>query len=71
MNCAYIDNTTGTILNIIVASPSDQVPDGFKLVEIPSDIIVNIGFTHDGSNFIDTEGNVVLPIPPEEDEVIV
>jgi hypothetical protein len=74
MNCAYINNATRLIINIIVANPTDPISEGFTLIEIPSDMIVNIGYTYNGSSFIDIEGNIVLPTPPQEEiieEVIV
>lgn len=33
--CAVINNETGQLVNTVVAEPTDVVPDGFSLVEIP------------------------------------
>lgn len=46
-NCAVVDST-GLVVNIIVAEPTDTPPDGYTLVEIP---FCNIGYVWDGTKF--------------------
>lgn len=59
------------VVNLIVAEPTDTPPDNCTLVLVPDDVFVTIGFTWDGTNFIDLEGNPSLPnIPLVEPEVV-
>ena len=44
-NCAVIDSNN-TVINIIVAEPTDVPPEGCTLVEIP---FCDIGYTWDGT----------------------
>ena len=71
--CAVIRN--GIVFNTIVAEPTDIPPVGCSLVLIPDNVFVTIGFTYDGSNFIDFDGNLSVPaeivveeLPPEVTE---
>jgi hypothetical protein len=57
--CAVIKDNL--VNNIIVAEPTDILSDDSILVLIPDNVFVNIGFTWDGTNFIDLEGNPSLP----------
>jgi len=51
---AVIDQTTNTVVNIIIADPSvDKNPDGCVLVPLPFNSPVNINWIYDGSVFID------------------
>ena len=66
--CAVIQDSL--VINLIVAEPTDTPPDNCTLVLVPDDVFVTIGFTWDGTNFLDLEGNPSLPyIPPVELEV--
>jgi len=49
--CAVIDSSN-TVINIIIAEPTDIPPDGCTLVEIP---VCNTGYIWDGQNFIPPE----------------
>jgi len=45
--CAVIDSTN-TVINLIVAEPTDVAPTGCTLVEVPQ---CEIGYTWDGTRF--------------------
>jgi hypothetical protein len=60
---AIVTKTTGIIQNMIVATASDPWSDEKTyLVDVPSDLLVSIGHTYNGTNFIDFDGNLVTPI---------
>lgn len=59
-NCAVIDLTT-TVINIIVAEPTDTPPENTYLVLVPPDLPVQIGYTYVDPYFYDFDGNVVVP----------
>ena len=59
MNCAYIQDNIVT--NIIVADAGDSVPEGVTLVEITSETEIDIGWSWDGTVFINPN-----PPPPVE-----
>jgi hypothetical protein len=59
-NCAVIDVTT-TVINIIVAEPTDTPPENTYLVLVPPDLPVMIGYTYVDPYFYDFDGNVVVP----------
>jgi hypothetical protein len=69
--CAVI-NSENKVINIIVAEISDVPPEGCSLVETPFNLFVDMGFTWNGTNFIDLNGNIVVPIeiPVDETEQI-
>lgn len=47
MRCAYINQLTNVVENLIVADPStDPVPDGYFLVGLPDDSPVAIGWVY-------------------------
>jgi hypothetical protein len=52
--CAVINNETNEVVNTIVAEPTDRVPEGFKLVEIPE------GYFWDGTAVVQVETEEVL-----------
>ena len=56
------------VVNIIVAEPTDTPPDNCILVLIPDNVFVNIDFTWDGTNFLDLDGNISLPVEPRPEE---
>lgn len=58
--CAVIENNT--VANIIVAEPTDTPPNNATLVLIPDNVFVTLGFTYDGNNFIDFDGNPSVPM---------
>lgn len=64
--CAVIDNTN-TVINLIVADPIDPPPSGCTLVFKPDNVIVDLGYTWNGTNFLDKEGNVAVVIVEEEE----
>lgn len=63
--CAVIDNTN-TVINLIVADPIDTPPEGCSLVFKPDNVFVDVGYTWNGTNFLDKEGNVAAVIVEEE-----
>jgi hypothetical protein len=67
MKSAVINRETTVVENIIMADPSDPwpYPDTF-LVLVPDDLPVNIGDTYVNPYFYDTDGNIIMSIPPEE-----
>lgn len=46
--CAVCSISDGTVINIIMASPSDPAPDGCNLVELMNGMNCDIGWTWDG-----------------------
>ncbi len=56
--CLVINEVTQTVVNRIVASPTDVAPVGCYLVE-QTDMSVDIGWAWDGQNFVN-------PNPPVE-----
>ena len=58
------------VVNIIVAEPTGTPPDNCILVLIPDNVFVNMDFTWDGTNFLDLDGNISLPIEPIPEEPI-
>lgn len=53
LRCAVCQISDGLVVNIIMASPSDLPPAECMLVEINDDQICDIGWTWDGTNFIE------------------
>ena len=47
--CAVIDNETNTLVNLIIAEPTDLPPDNCRLVEMPD------GYYWNGSNVVPIE----------------
>ena len=68
--CAVIDTTT-TVINIIVAEPTDTSPENTYLVVIPDNVFVTLGYTYVDPYFYDLEGNPSLPFEPPVEEIIV
>jgi len=58
--CLVIDEVTKTVVNRIVAEPTDMAPIGCYLVE-QVDMSVDIGWVLDGNNFISPNPPVVEP----------
>ena len=70
MKSAVINRDTTVVENIIMANPSDSWPfSSTFLVLVPEDLPVNIGFTYIEPSFYDLEGNIVAPIPAEEEPI--
>jgi hypothetical protein len=68
VTCAVCNIDTGVVVNVIVASPSDDCPVvGCHLVEIQGGIVCCIGDTWNGSTFVNNTRNI--PIPDENGEV--
>ena len=59
--CAVIDGNN-IVINLIVADPVDPPPSGCILAFKPDTIFVDLGYTWNGTNFLDKEGNVCTPI---------
>ena len=64
--CAVLDSNN-IVVNLIVADPVDTPPSGCTLVFKPDNISVNMGYTWNGTDFLDQEGNVCQPIVIEEE----
>lgn len=65
-NCAVCRNADGLVVNIIVADPTDPTPrQGFYLIGIELNTPVTVGCRWDGKNFLDAQGNVLVPDVPE------
>lgn len=61
MRCAVVNVTLSTVENLIIADPSvDTVPDFFLLVSLPDDSPVAIGWTWDGTEFINPNPEVIV-----------
>jgi hypothetical protein len=60
MTCAVVNKKTGIIQNRINASADDlwDQPNSY-LVDIPDNFLVGIGYTYDGKDFFDFDGNVI------------
>ena len=52
-NCAVCQLTDGLVINMIVAEPTDPPYDGTQLILIPDGVRCDIGWTWDGTTFID------------------
>lgn len=65
-NCAVCQNADGLVVNTIVAEPTDPTPrPGFYLVGIELNTPVSIGCRWNGTQFLDAQGNVLVPDVPE------
>jgi hypothetical protein len=54
MRCALVDNLSSLVVNLIIADPAiDTPPEGFILIGLSDEDPVGIGWSWDGSNFID------------------
>ena len=66
MRCAVI-NATGDVVNIIMAEPTDLAPQGCVLVGVDDGVFCDIGWSWDGSNFVDPNSPVTQtstePVP--------
>lgn len=49
--CAVCDLTTGEVVNMIIASPSDPAPEGCQLIEVMNGQMCDIGWFWDGVEF--------------------
>ena len=58
IQCAVCQLSDGLVINIIVASPSDFVSDGYQLIEITNQLC-SIGSYWNGSVFNDSIEKVV------------
>jgi hypothetical protein len=65
MRCACVDKATGLVINTIVAELTDPAPDHTYFIEIPEGVIASIGWTWNGTQFIDPN-----PPVPEVEEII-
>lgn len=61
--CAVCQLTDGLVVNIIVAVPSDPAQGGCQLVEIMNGQPCDIGWTWDGTEFVN-------PNPPVPEVII-
>ena len=59
-NCAVCQLSDGLVINIIEADPTDPAYEGTQLIEIVDEIRCDIGWTWDGTTFIDSNPNGVL-----------
>lgn len=64
MRCAVVNKDDGIVVNIIIAEPTDLAPVGTYLIGIPEDTFCDIGWSCDGSSFIDPNPQVVQPETP-------
>jgi hypothetical protein len=55
-NIAIINNTTGELVNCIVAELTDECPEGYRHELIPE------GKVWDGKEFVNMPGQVVIPL---------
>ena len=65
MRCAVINKNDGVIVNIIIAEPIELAPIDCYLIGIPEDTFCDIGWSWDGSSFIDPNPQVVQPETPD------
>jgi hypothetical protein len=64
--CAVCELGGGLVVNIVVAAPSDEPPEGCQLVEIMADQPCNIGWAWNGSQFVDPNPPAPEIPPPSE-----
>ena len=57
-------NQSGVVVNLIVGDETSPTEAGTYLVEIPANVFCNIGFTWDGTNFLNQFG---VPVFYEEE----
>jgi hypothetical protein len=56
MRCALVELSTNLVINLIIADPSvDPSPDGFILISLSDEDPVGIGWTWDGTDFVEPE----------------
>lgn len=51
--CAVVYATGGTVINIVMAQPTDEPPMGCILIEIVDGQFCDIGWRWDGMTFVD------------------
>ncbi len=62
VTCAVCNIDTGLVVNVIIASPSDNCPVvGCRLVEIQDGVLCAIGDIWDGNSFINKNPTVIIP----------
>ena len=63
-NCALVQNSNNTVINIIVADPAvDPAPEGCTIVGLPADSPVTFGWLYDPAT-----GQFTDPNPPTPSE---
>lgn len=71
MRSALISYSNNTVTNIIVADPAvDAAPEGHILIALPDDSPVSIGWTYDGSQFVDPNPTVASATPLVEEVIV-
>ena len=61
MRCALVEISSGLVTNLIIADPViDPSPDGFILIGLSDEDPVNIGWTWDGTEFINPNPEVIV-----------
>lgn len=52
MRCALIDLSTNLVVNLIIADPAiDPAPNGYLIVGLPDDSLVDMGWTYNNGEF--------------------
>jgi hypothetical protein len=64
MKCAVI-NTENLIVNIIMAEPIDLAPQGCFLVGVEEDVFCDIGWSWDGTSFVDPNPPAIQSDTPD------
>lgn len=64
MGCAVVSTESWTVVNLIVAEPTDDAPDGCILVALSSEPC-DIGWTYDQAT-----GAILNPNPPPPDDEV-
>jgi hypothetical protein len=62
--CAVVDLNTNVVVNTIMAEVTDFVPNGYCMIEITPDMSGCVGWTWDGTKFIDPNP-IVIDTPGE------
>jgi len=60
--CLVIDNITNVIVNRVVAEPDAPAPDGARLLLWAEDMVCDIGWTWNGTQFVAPVVEIVPPI---------
>lgn len=68
--CAVVQLSDNVVINKIVAEPTDLAPDGTQLIPIPEGVMCDMGWTWNGSEFVNPNPPVEEPVAPVEEPAV-
>jgi hypothetical protein len=54
-------DSSNRVVNLIVAEPTDPPPPGYTMILKPDLVMVDMGYTWNGENFVSPDGHVSMP----------